>query len=242
MLSLDLDALDLNLDFSKLATPEQVRRSGMSNISSATRSIDVPRGILSKGSTSLGGPESELVVTQFGANDEDMAYFGFNDDDYGFFLPSGPEDPSSGLESYKRASMQDGNDLNIPLEIQVVPKSKKPTTSKMFDDETQLNKDQLLLNEGEGIINGSSYGADAKHGFDKIFKNSLLADTCLEELWKSPEFRNPLKRPSLKNVKVMETVGSSDHVYRKVSSDKVIFSLFRPLMMITGSWLRNLMG
>jgi len=81
---LDLEGLNLDLpegfniqDF--LKTPEQVRRS-MQSVSSATRpSIDVARGGLSdlKG-TSLSGAELNPTMTQqFGANDEDMAYYGF---------------------------------------------------------------------------------------------------------------------------------------------------------------------
>lgn len=191
----------------------------MSSVSSAARSIDPPRGILSKGS-SFGGSEAEQIVTQFEANDEDMAYLGFNDDDYGFFLPSGPEDPTSGLESYKRASLQ--SDLNAPLDVQLVPMRKSRShqiLNKNFDEETQLSKEQLLLNEGEALMDGNE--VNSKASCQEVFSRSLvgLLDIHFSPLWSKaiadatvPKERrksiiSAAKRPS-------DSFISSDHVHR----------------------------
>jgi len=215
---LDLDALKLDLDFDKLlATPEQNRRSLMSNHSSAARSIDPPRGIFSKGS-SFGGSEAEQIVTQFEANDEDMAYLGFNDDDYGFFLPSGPEDPTSGLESYKRASLQ--SDLNVPIDVQIAPMKKSKSRqilNKSFDEETQLSKEQLLLNQGEALIDGND--GSAKDTCKELFGRSLvgLLDINFSSLWSKslaeaavPKERK--NRPVIAVKQPSDSFISSDHV------------------------------
>lgn len=80
LLLLDLDSLNLNLlhNLTLAKTPEQVRRSNLTSASSATRdrpSIDVARGDLK--TTSLSGPADPMIGTQFGANDQDMAFYGF---------------------------------------------------------------------------------------------------------------------------------------------------------------------
>lgn len=193
LLMLDLDNLNLNLlnTLTITRTPEQARRSNLTSISSATRerpSIDIGRGEESK-NTSLSGAMDPVIGTQFGANDEDMAFYGFeypttiflnliirSNDDFGF-IASGPESVS-GYGNFLRSSLASSR-----LVVDPIPQKKKQDQSKkkaitaferLWDEETMLEKEELLLGPGQGLMSEQDLRDQSFGGFKRTMTHPTV--------------------------------------------------------------------
>lgn len=218
MLALDFEGLNLDWDLVAPKTPEQVRRSNAS-ASSATRasgSIDLARG--SK-TGSLSGTEGLApLTTQFGANENDMAFFGFdqanlNDmNDWGDFVPSGPE---SYLDNFQRPGEPSSGMSEMALdqvagEIRVVEqKNRKRRLPRMvLDEEMTLNKEELLLADGEGLAAETGFAVTRPH---ELIARPLVG-SCPASLFALPERAPKESRPTARRPVIPSSgMQSSDH-------------------------------
>lgn len=212
-LPFEFEELNLDFDLTTLTkTPEQARKSiSASSVSRGKQSIDVARGSMSKGS--LTGTED---ANQFAANDNDASYFGFGPaDDYDFFLPSGPEETLEsfvrGITSGSSGSQQVLDQVLPDIELAPLPKLKPTSFKKLFDEETMLSKDELLLADGEGLANEGEVKSNVA-SLNEILTNPLIGLNVSETIWSSSASIEKSARKTIKSKVNFSSTIESDHV------------------------------
>jgi hypothetical protein len=212
-MSLNFSDFDLDNLAAINRTPEHGRRASLLGGSTTSKSIDLPRGLgslskeMSSGNDSFGGGNLSFggsfgpMVDPGGALDFGAADFP-DMNDFDNFVPSGPEESGSLEESLRRLSSGSGS-LNMEeildqfdgeqAVVPQVPKRKRAAKRQvklgnLVDEETTLTKEQLMLDDGEGLVNLDLL---RKHeDWSSLFSEPLAFDQVnptVSSLWKKPE-------------------------------------------------------
>lgn len=211
LMSLNFSDFDLDNLAAINRTPEHGRRASLLGGSTTSKSIDMPRGFgslskeMSSGNDSFGG---NMSFGSFGpiGDTRGSLEFGAADfpdmNDFDNFVPSGPEESNSLEESLRRLSSGSGS-LNMEAildqfdggqaVVPQVPKRKRAARKQvrlgnLIDDETTLAKEQLMFDDGEGLINLALL---KKHeDWNSLYIQPLAfeqVNSTVLSLWKKPE-------------------------------------------------------